>query len=78
MKKLANKINMSASFIDSKEDVFLLMKLIGLSEGYEESLSKGTHATCSYDTGMYISKAYDIIGVKPKMKWLPSEIKDLY
>lgn len=75
-KELIKKIKKSVSFSESANDISSLMERVGMSESYKEHCNSDN--MCSYDCGMYIAKAFDIFGVVPTMKWLPSEILALY
>lgn len=77
MNTLAKQIIKSASFEDCKEQILELMRLLGMSGTYSDALAS-SHGACDYQVGMCIAKAFDTLGIVPKMKWLPPEIKKLY
>lgn len=77
MKELAKKINKSKTYEASKADILDLMERLGLSESYTQANSL-CNGNCTYEIGMFIAKAFDMINMVPKMKWLPKEILKLY
>ena len=75
-KKLLGIINRSKSYEESFNECYELVKRAGFSESFLNSVHDLNK--CSYDEGMFISKAFDIYNTVPKMKWLPDQIKSLY
>lgn len=75
-KKLLKRINQSKTYEESFQDCLELMIRYGMSENFLENIKNKT--ICSYEEGMFIVKAFDICNVKPKMSWLPKEVKDMY
>lgn len=75
-KELLKNINRSKTYTDGFQDCLELVRRTGISENFLKNVKDKT--TCSYEEGMYIVKAFDINNVKPKMEWLPNEIKRMY